>query len=159
MFHATEPTGLDQVGNSLPNFIGYNYLTESFHLLNVHHIFNSLEDSQGKTSCARRIPCFCLSFDYKVHSWYIGPQVKHALRQSSAQSLSLTKQKRKCLLVYNTWCWSTQSSLPNTIWYKDTRQAFLLGLCYNLLLTKTAAVSSICSYPTFRFLILKHPPF
>lgn len=50
VLHATESTGLDQVSNSFSNFIGYNYLTKSFNLLNFHHILNSLQDRQGKIS-------------------------------------------------------------------------------------------------------------
>lgn len=42
VLHATKSTGLDQVSNSFSNFIGHNYLTKSFNLLNFHHVLNSL---------------------------------------------------------------------------------------------------------------------
>lgn len=91
MFHAAESTGLDQVGNSFSNFISYNYLTKSFHLLNVHHILNSLQDRQGETSQTRATLTISPSCDYSVNSQFTHPQ--HIPKQSSAHPLSSVRQK------------------------------------------------------------------
>lgn len=91
VFHATESTGLDQVGNSFSNFISYNHLTKSFHLLNVHHILNSLHDRQGETSQTRATLAISLSCDYSVNSRFTHPQ--HIPKQSSAHPPSSVRQK------------------------------------------------------------------
>lgn len=114
VLHAPKATGLDEVGNALPQLGRHHQLAEPFHLLCLHQVLYGLKKRTSMLNCfTLNLPIyysFSLLYPHLFSKLCISPYLLQKSPESKINPVGLHYPLPSSLSAYYIYCWSTARS-------------------------------------------------